>query len=513
MIAPKLDLSGEQQEQLQELSSDQVAYLREKAKTDLYFLAKGVLGYDQLEPGAHGALCQFMVYEESNRRMVLMPRGYLKSTICTIADSIRLSLKDPNVRILIQNEVFDNASGFLEEIKQHWMRGKLLRFLFPELIPTKIVGQGADWSKDAASVNRDTVKKESTYTAAGSGGSPQSQHFEKIKNDDLVGEKAKDSPAEMARAIRWAGGMVPLLDRLTDVIDFYGTRKTLADVYSHVWEMYKSRIAVFIREPIENGKSIFGKVPLEELMRIMTDTPDVWAHDFMNNPVGKGGLDWGKGLLRSYAYTNDLQRIVIEDHLSGLTVFWALHELDVVITIDPNSGKLAAPDKAAIIVHGVTPRDQIIVLDTWSGRVQPDDFINQIWEMAYRWRPRVLGFEDAGQQNTKFYFEKKCREEGLYYRIQDLKHDNKTKEPRIRAAIDTPLKARRIYVLPSMLTLIGQVQLFPQLAAHNWDELDCFSYGPQLYQTGVSDKEQKEAEEAEALLMAMRGVTGYGASV
>ncbi len=220
-----------------------------------------------------------MVSESSNRRMVLMSRGFLKTTICTVSDSIRLTLRDPNVRILIQNEVLENACDFLKEIKTQWVNNKFLRFLFPELPPVRTAGAGADWSKNSASLQRETVSRTSTYMAAGSGGSPQSHHFEVIKNDDLIGERARTSEAEMQKSIGWADAQTPLLNRLEDQLDFYGTRKTMSDVYSHIMDKYKSRIKVFIREPLENGESIFSKIKTEELLAIMADTPDVWAYD------------------------------------------------------------------------------------------------------------------------------------------------------------------------------------------------------------------------------------------
>lgn len=505
-------IGPEQAERLQELTSDQLAHLRELAQTDLYFLAKAVLGYDQIEVGAHGALCNFMVREQSNRRLVLLSRGFLKTTICTVSDSIRLSLIDRNIRILIQNEVLENATDFLREIKAQWTTNKFLRFLFPEHVPERITGPGCDWSKTSASLTRDTVSRTSTYMASGSGGSPQSHHFEIIKNDDLIGEKAKNSDVEMQKSIHWADAQTPLLNRLEDQIDFYGTRKTLADVYAHIIEKYKSRIKIFIREPIENGESIFSKFPLAELQQIMNDTPDVWAYDYMNNPIGRGGLDWGKGLLRNFAMTSD-RRVYFEDHITGKPATWHLSELDIVITVDPNAGKKTSADKAAVIVSGVSPKDQIFALETWSDRPSPDGLIDKVWELAGKWRPRKIGFEDAGQQNTLYYFEKKMRDEQLYYVVQPLHHDNANKERRIRSALDTPLKARRVYVLASQMTLIGQIQLFPQLAAHNWDEIDALSYGPEIWIGGVSLQALAEDEEAEAKVMQMRGATGYGRSV
>jgi hypothetical protein len=487
--------------------------LREKAQTNLYFLAKGVLGYDQIELGAHGALCAFMTREQKNRRMVLMPRGHLKTTICTIADSIRLALCNPNVRVLIQNEVFDNASIMLQELQAHWEKGQMLRRLFPELVPARFSGPGTDWSKVACSINRDATFKESTWTASGSGGSPQSQHFGFIKVDDLIGEKHKNSSVEMLKANSWVDSMTPLLDRLDDQIDWYGTRKTLEDTYAHIQKSYGDGLALFFREPIENGVPIFGKMPMAELQRIMVQTPDVWAHDYMNNPVGKGGLDWGQGVLRHFDINADLTKIRLQDHITGEFITWDRRELDIVITVDTNSGKLHAPDKPAIIVHAITPRDQIVVLETWAKRVQPEEKLQAIYDLCMKWRPRVCGIEDTGQVTELYYFEKMCQKEGQYWELRPLKPENKDKEIRIRAALDTPLKARRVYVLPTQVGLISQIQLFPQLAVHNWDEIDALAYGPQLYQPGLTLADIAKEEEAEAKILQFRGITGYGNSV
>ena len=98
-----------QEEVLQELTSTQIEKIKRKCQTDLYFLAKTVLGYDQVHYDTHNALCNFIVNEESNRRMILMSRGFLKSTLSTISDSIRLAICDPNTRILIANETDEKA--------------------------------------------------------------------------------------------------------------------------------------------------------------------------------------------------------------------------------------------------------------------------------------------------------------------------------------------------------------------------------------------------------------------
>lgn len=505
------------QEVYEDLTGDQREALRNRCKSDLYFLAKGVLSYNQVTPDAHAALCAFMTRSQSKRREVLMPRGHLKTTLCTISDSIRLSLIDPdNCRILIQNEVFDNASDMLVELEQHWTSDGMLPKLFPELVPEHTRGPGADWSKRSASLPPRAGKKDSTYTASGSGGSPQSKHFTHLKCDDLIGEKAKESAVEMEKAIRWTDAMEPLLDSLDDQIDLYGTRKTIDDVYKHFEDdLYPDEVEVFIREPIENGLPIFpSKYSLKRLLNIMRTKPEVWAHDFMNNPIGRGGRDWSEDYVKTFRLDRSSRRVWLKPSGKQLVVCYQLSELDVVVLADPNKGNKLSPDRSAVQAHGVTPNNDILVLEAKADRWSPSEFVDQIWELAQQWHPRVVGIEDQGNTQTVFYFGEKCKREDWYYRIQPLRHNKQSKEVRIRNMLDTPLRAGRVYMLEQQLTLRSAISFFPQLAKHNWDEIDCMSFGPEVYRAGVSAEDIAEEEEAEARVLSIgRGVTGYGASV
>ncbi len=503
-------------ETMQELSGADIEHLRLRSKVDLFFLANAILGYSQVCEETHGALCQFMLAEDASRRMVLMPRGFLKSTICTISDSIRISLCDPNERILIANEVEENAMGFLKELKAHWIGDGLLPILFPELVPTRVAGPGADWAQTSASINRTGKTKESTYTAIGVGGTKVSAHYTKIKCDDLVGQRAKDSPAEMKRTTAWTGDMTGLLDSLSDRIDLYGTRKLVGDTYAILMERWKSRLSCFIREPFDSeGNSIFPKIPTEELIRIMVETPDVWAYDYMNNPIGAGGTDWTKDHVQYFVLVErpDGRYVKFADPVTGKLKQWSLRELDILITVDPNSGKPLAPDKAAIVVHGVSPDDEIFILSSRSERWSPDGLVEATYADCEKWHPRVVGIEEAGQQNTIYYFEKLCAKKHMYYSIEPLKHKNVPKDQRIRTALDTPLKAHRMFFMRTQFTLISQVQMHPQLAEHNWDEIDALAGGAKLYRAGIRVEDNEAREDATRKILSLRGVTGYGNTV
>lgn len=495
----------------QELTSGQIEMMRRRAQVDLYFLSKVVLGYDQLCPQTHGALCNFMVKTQfDERRMVLMPRGFLKSTICTISDSIRHAICDPNTRILIINEVEENAIGFLKELKNHWTGDGWLPRLFPELLPDRVAGPGSDWAQSAASVKRPTQRKESTWTAMGVGGSAMSKHFGRIKCDDLVGRRAKGSAQEMQNTTAWTKDAPSLLDRLEDPLEFIGTRKAIGDTYEVMMERWPDML-VFIMEPFgKDGETNFPKISTRSLRGFMVESPEEWAHDYMNNPIGEGGTDWDANLVQYFELVGRSVQFI--DVLTGKKKSWRLHELDTVIAVDPNSGKKHAPDKAAIVVKGTSPDREEFVLSSRSERWSPEELISETFADCKKWNPRVVGIEEAGQQNTIFYFELRCMKEQQYFTIQPLKHKNKEKEQRIRNGLDTPLKSRLLYFLRSQTTVVGQVQMFPQLQEHNKDEIDALASSSQLGREGLAEKEAQEAVEAERKILARRGVTGYGDS-
>lgn len=517
-ISPDVTHEGPALEELEGMPTSDLENMRELCKHDNFFLGKFILGYDELDEAAHGPLCNFMATCDDQYRMVLVFRGFFKSTINN-TDAIREGIADPDhSRQLIINEIEDNAIDFLTEIKNHWESNVLLRFLFRDLIPDKFVGPGAWWSVNEACLKRapGVPWKEPTWTAMGLMGAAQSHHYTHIRPDDIIGEKHKESLAEMKRAVRWNSGIRGLMVSLRKSrVTWLGTRKTMDDVYADIQKKYKSRLTIFTREPLEDGKSIFPeRFPTEELLRIMDEEPEVWAHDYMNNPVGAGGVDWSTGNINYFTFTRDMQ-VCFTDPLTRVLRYWRLQDLDLVMTVDPNSGKQLAPDKAIVMVHGTSPEEQIFLLRMRSGRPSPDGLIDWVMEEACAWGPRVIGVEDAGQQSTIFYLNKRMEDTRRWFAVEPLKHVRLDKEKRIRTALDTPLKARRFYMLAGaeQAELRMQLLFFPQLAQHNWDAIDCLSFGPELYQKGMRVEDLQRARNARIRLIRSRGITGYGRSV
>lgn len=531
--------SPELMEEIRGMSESQREGLRRRCKKDRYFLASGVLGYNDVNPYTHGPLCRSLENRaapgEPRRAMRLMPRGHLKTTLATVTDEVANALDDPEEhRCLIVNEVELNAIGFLSEIKAHFEHNAILHELFPELIPKKFGGPGSRWSSSQACLNRTTAYKEWTWTAAGVGKALAGNHFNRIKCDDLIGFEAKESAAAMRFAVAFAKALEPLLINMDeDIIDFTGTRWAIYDLYREMLVQYGQDISYFAREDIErvpqlpeevlreagfkfeDPTEIVGtlqpifpkKFSLRLLARLARIDPVLYYAQYKNNPIADGIKDFVEDDIRYFDFDYS-GNVVYRDEASGLIMRWPREQLDVVMCCDPNSGELTSPDLPGISVAALSPLDQIFVFDSWSRRVQPDTYCERIYDMWEEWNPRVCGIEKAGQQSTKFYFKKLARERHTDINVVDLLHKNRNKAERIRKALNPVVKQHRLFIRRSQSQLKHQIRFHPDL--NNDDEIDPLAYCTELFIRPSTAKESEDEEEAVKKVMAGRNkVTGY----
>lgn len=503
---------SEAMEQYRALPSEQVKLLRKRAQNSVYFMAKGVMGYKDVNEHTHGRFCRSLVDEDSDRDLFLMPRGHLKSSIGTEADSVRIAVNDPdNARIVIINEVLQNSIDFLNTIKLQFQQNELLRFLFPELVHPRFTGPGINWSQVSATLPRRSTWKEPTWLAIGVGGAVTSKHFSHIKADDLIGLEAKRSKAELLKAISWNANIESLaIDAFSTKIHWIGTRWGKNDLYADIIRRYGEDLRVFTRKAIEEGRIIFPeKYSWKFYRRLMEESPDIWAAQYMNDPTSDVALDFDSANLRYFKW-DSAGNVVYKD--KGQLQRWNWTELDRVITCDPNSGSKTAPDYAAIVVSGQAPDEKAFVLKTYARRDDPSDYVDAIFELALRWRPRVIGIEQAGQQNTIHHFEKKMKREGVYFNVVPLKHMNRVKEERIRTSLEPIVASRELFVLHSQSELIEQIKNFPDVT--NDDVIDALAYAVELWRPGIKAEAAATNRKIVKRLLAQRNpLTGYGPSL
>lgn len=502
--------TAETVEELSGLDSTQVEQLQMLTARDLFAFSKGVLRYPDINKETHGRYCRFIQSSPKKRRLGLMPRAHLKSTIATIADGARLPILDPiNSRTLIVGETATNAQKFMAEIKNHWQNNAVLRGLFPDLAPKKFSGPGVTWAADMSTLPVEgRIHREAHWTAIGVGGAITGGHFTRIKCDDLIGIDAARSATKMQNTIDWVNNIEPLLvDQHEDIIDFTGTRWSRHDLYAHLMYGYGEELGVFVREAVEDGMIIFPALHTwEEYERLQRISPNVWFAQYCNNPVAAGQADFPVDSVGTFSFTADGQAVVARNY--GQELRYHLSQLYIVITVDPNSGSATAPDEAAIVVSAQSPNGEIFVLATWSGRPTPSEFVDEIFKFAWRWRPRVIGIEKAGQQSSAHYFEKKAREQDFFVRVEPLLPRNRDKEQRIRDNLEPIIRSSQLFLLASQQELRNQIAQFPDTLL--FDLVDALAYGPEVWKKPHDVETVEERTKNYRLLMGTRNRrTGY----
>ena len=125
--------------------------LRKKSLTDLFFFAKAIMGFSWLNEKIHMPLCRLLeAYTENPRLKIVLPRGWLKTTLCSQAYPVWRAIRNPNIRIVLAQNTYSNAVSKLKVIRATFEKNTLFCWLFPELLPDA----GCTWKSESLCIKR-----------------------------------------------------------------------------------------------------------------------------------------------------------------------------------------------------------------------------------------------------------------------------------------------------------------------------------------------------------------------
>ena len=275
--------------------------MKRHALNNFYFFSLGILGYDYIEKEVHLPICNFLSNESVMDKMLLLPRGFLKSTLTSVALPIWLAMRDPNMRYLIVCNSMTNASNHLRKIRSQLERNEKLHVLFPERMPTTKKDR---WTEFSATIPRTKIGLgEGTFEAAGIGTNLPSRHYDRIGEDDIVTATKDDvsdreiapSQDEINKAIGWHRLVPSLFDSLesgyvyhtatrwcaNDPVDHIRKNETFFEIYEQ--NLYKKVAGKMMQagEPIYPTR--FGKKAIEKLKLIQG--PYIFSTQYLLKPV------------------------------------------------------------------------------------------------------------------------------------------------------------------------------------------------------------------------------------
>ncbi len=500
-------------------SPEFLTQLRDLAKHSLYFLAKAILGFEDLTPHLHQEVCQFIQDLTKKHELILLPRKHFKSTISTISFPIWLHIQDwipsllmkgADVRILIANESATNSEHFLSIIESLWDQNELLNILFPQLVPDRSTRKR--WNQKEMLLNRGKVWPEASIETIGVGGAAQSRHYEVHILDDLIGKDAMESEVVMDKAETWYDYSESLsVSPMRYVSRVLGTRWKKNDIYSHMITKDKAKFedAIYLRECRENGFPIFPEWYTNEYFEdLLAKNPAHYFSQYCNNPSDPARCDFKMEWLKYYEWERVNSKLYIKLEDDDKLVPYS--ELDIVGAFDPSIDEKPTASKRAIVYPALDSKERVIVLDTYTSRDSLDKVLDVIFSTHSKWQPRVFGVEKAALQKVFIWVIEKesiIRKKWLSCTPVNVS-TNRSKEARIRDTLQPIAAEGRLYIRHSMLELIEEWMDFP--GGRTKDLLDALTMGIVLLRAPNSEEEDLEEREYEEKALDQRSsVTGY----
>ncbi len=196
-------------------------------KQSLFLTAKHLLNYQDMVYRAHGDVVQALENNDK-RKMIVMPRGSLKTSLCSVAFPIWTLLRNPNERILLDSELYTNSKNILREIKSHLENPTLVN-LFGQF-------QTEPWNEGEITIaQRRKVYKEASITAGGVGTTKVGQHYSMIIMDDMNSPANSATKEGREKVIDHYKYSFSLLEP-DGVIVLVGTRYSSGDLIGHILE-------------------------------------------------------------------------------------------------------------------------------------------------------------------------------------------------------------------------------------------------------------------------------------
>lgn len=203
-------------------------WVKAEALRSLMFFCKEILGFRDINEKTHGDTIKLLEDTAIKRKLIVLPRGSLKSSIGVVGYSLWRLLRDPDLRILIDSELWSNSTTFLREIKAH-VKSPMFMDLFGDL-------EGDVWNDSEIIIStRQKRYKEASLSCGGIGTTLVGQHMDLIIHDDMNSNKNSATPDGCQKVIDHLRYNVSILEPKGEMI-VIGTRYSANDLIGWIKE-------------------------------------------------------------------------------------------------------------------------------------------------------------------------------------------------------------------------------------------------------------------------------------
>lgn len=423
------------------------------------------------------------------RRLILMPRGHLKSTIGTVLYSLWRIYRNPEIRIMVGCNLQSLAYSFIREVRSYLESPDLQNIwnnrphISGSLIPaiqkktnarnfntdTEAEDRKVIWNNVALQVVRQGRYKEPTLFATSVGTTVTGMHFDLIILDDLVDFKNVESDVKKVQVEEWIadvesvinpprfvqvtgiGGFL-LNDILGGEIIINGTRYAVDDYYGQVIEK-KDELGFQIhsRNIYSNGKdSTDGYLWKEKYTdRIVSSlqarlSPRRFSSQYLNTVYEKD----------AHLFNTNAIQILSNDsvftHGDKLCVRLSNGRIEVlspIIAIDPAFSTSKTSDDCAVLVGGKLADGTLLVIDAALDRMIAAEVVAKVVEFAIKYKTLRLYSEanGVGMLVPELFKPTSAYVNGRAIIVYDH-YEQRTKESKIQGVLEVPINVGKLMV-------------------------------------------------------------------
>jgi predicted phage terminase large subunit-like protein len=417
----------------------------------LKFLCVELFGMDVWSE-FHDEVSAFLKRPEK-KKLLLLPRDHLKSTIVTKAWTIQQALKNHNIRILIANSIWDNSRKFLRSIQKQLGDGTDLAHIFGRFT-------SQHWNQDECTIRQRTkILDAGTWTTTGIEREQTSQHYDLIVADDLHGRENVMTKDQREKVKLYYKDLLSLLDPGGTIV-VIGTRWAVDDLYGDLLER-KDGWAHMVKTCFkEDGSPLFPeRYTLEQLNTLRAEKGSYeFSGQYLNSPVD---IENAPFKLKDFKYFHG------NSDVPPVSKF---------LTIDPAMTQKASSDNTGLMVCGMDKNRNIYVLDYVNKKLLPRDIINEVFRLMERWSLTRCGIESYGYQLAlKYSIQEEMRERNRFFTIEEMRKPKEiSSKEKFCMRLQPFFEQGMIKIRVGMTELVDELVAFPRGKQDNLT--DCLAY-------------------------------------
>jgi predicted phage terminase large subunit-like protein len=401
-------------------------------------------------------------FSKSARRLCMMPRGHLKSTLGSILYVLWRVYRNPDIRVLYSTSSQKLGRAFIRELRQYWEDADLQKEVWNarphikgNLIPaldaagrraksqkhgsSRFVTDDDDadvenlatdkkliWSRDALQVIRPGKFKEPTVWMVSTGTMSTGDHADLLILDDVVTFKNSDTPEKRDDIFEWSLDLASIVDPPRNVRHdtfhewvgsewvILGTRYFGGDLYETMMEQgERLKLNTYIRNIYKNGVDDSDGYLWQEKF-----TPEYVADLRAQTEMDKGKNRWASQYLNlviteedKLVKENSIQyvhaaHIEVQDGTGMVKITLGEERVYVrlQVVVDPAASVSAKSDFSVIAVGGYDDRKRLFVVDLKAGKWDGVELVTKIFDTCDRWKAKRVHVEAVAYQRQLLTF-------------------------------------------------------------------------------------------------------------